>query len=135
MIMFGRLVAVVLGFLLIGFLWWLALRRFRTIRDALITEATIIEMIPVETLMEPGGVSYVPKLRFRAHDGTEHIVTRIYSSPGSWRTKRCVGQRVRIAYDPRTYNAEILRSNTNLLIWLSLFTAAILGILWVLLVD
>lgn len=134
--MIPQIVSLVLGCALIAFLWWLAFRRIRALRRAVITDGHIVDMIPVESIVRPGLISHVPRLKFRAQDGTEHMVTRVYSSFRS-RPEFRVGQRVRIAYDPETYSAEILKPahTVRLLVWLVLLTAAVVGILFVTIVD
>ena len=98
-------ISIVVGSILIGFIWWLALRRLAALRRAPKTEGTIVEMVPVQSISDSGGTSYVPRIQFRAHDGTEHVVTRVYSGSRTFR----VGQTVRIAYDPKTYSVDILK--------------------------
>ena len=135
--MLPRIVSLVLGCALLGFLWWLGLRRFQALRRALITDGLIVDMIPVESTLHPGRISHVPQLRFRAQDGTEQVVTRVYSSFRFFRPEFRVGQSVRIAYDPETCSAEILKSahTVRLLASLMLLTAAVVGILFVSITD
>lgn len=135
--MLSRIFSLALGCALLGFLWWLALRRWRSLRRALITDGIIVEMIPVESALHPGRISHMPRLTFRAQDGTQQVVTRVYSTFRLFRPQFRVGQSVRIAYDPETYSAEILQSahTIRLLASLVLLTVAVVGILCVLVID
>ena len=107
--MIAQIISAILGLAVVCFLWWLGIRRIQCLRRAPKTEGVIVEMIPVASCGELGEISHVPKLRFRGADGSEHVVTRTYSTQTLLRTEFRVGQRVRIAYDPKTGNAEILK--------------------------
>ena len=132
-----RVISIAFGLALIGFLWWLGLRRLNSIRRAEITDAIVIEMLPVQSTLHLGRVSHVPKLKILAHDGTELVVTRVHSSARLLRPEFRVGQRVRVAFDPQNRSAEILKPayTIRLLGSLIILTLAILSILCVLVID
>ena len=135
--MLPRIFSLALGCALLGFLWWLGLRRLRSLRRAIITDGVIVEMIRVESTLHPGHISHVPRLTFRAQDGTEQVVTRVYSTFRLFRPQFRVGQSVCIAYDRETCSAEILKPahTIRLLASLVLLTVAVVGILCVLVID
>ncbi len=128
--MIPQIISAVLGVAVVCFLWWLGIRRIQCLRYAPKTEGVIVEMIPVASCGELGKISRVPRLRFRGADGSEHVVTRIYSTQTTFRPEFSVGQRVRIAYDPKTGNAEILKPAYafRLLLDLVMLSAGILAV-------
>lgn len=67
-----------------------------------IGHGTVAELIPTSSGRR---TSYIPRVRFRAADGTEHEFRRSYAShPVGY----VVGERVLVAYDPQTYEGRIL---------------------------
>jgi hypothetical protein len=73
------------------------------LRRAEVTEETVVELIRRSAVKRRGATS--PKVRFQAADGSVHEFIRSYSTrpPGF-----IVGQRVVVAYCPRTFEGRIL---------------------------
>lgn len=71
---------------------------------AQVTQGTVVEIIRTTrgTGSRMGGI---PRIRFRAADGTEHEFKRGFSSRP---IGMAVGDQVPVAYDPRTYAGRIL---------------------------
>lgn len=72
------------------------------LRQAHIAHGTVAELVPTRSGHRR---SYIPRVHFRAADGTEHEFRRSYGSrPAGF----VVGERVLVAYNPQTYEGRIL---------------------------
>ena len=73
------------------------------LRSAQIGHGRVIEL--VASRGSKGRKVFAPRIRYRAGDGSEHEFTRNFrSSPAGF----VRGERVMVAYDPRTYEGRIL---------------------------
>jgi len=87
------------GFVAVGLA--LAANEYLWLRQARIGHGTVVELIK----SKGRGISYTPRVRFRADDGSEHEFTRkFYTGPVGF----VLGQRVLVAYNPRTFEGRIL---------------------------
>ena|SRR5436190_17442439 len=99
----GWTIALLVGVSLLTLAVFLAVRQHMWLREARIAEGTVIEMIGSRG--SKGGMTYKPRVEFVAADGSRHEFTRGYSSsPPDFR----VGDRLKVAYDSRTYSGRIL---------------------------
>lgn len=81
----------------------LVMREHTWLKAATVTDGTVVQLISVRG--SKGGSSYRPRVTFRDPQGQEHEFTRSWSSqPAGF----FVGERVKVAYDPRTHEGRIL---------------------------
>ncbi|MFM1767573.1 MAG: hypothetical protein RJA22_102 [Verrucomicrobiota bacterium] len=81
----------------------LVMREHTWLKAATVTEGTVVQLIA--TRGSKGGTSYKPRVTFRDKQGQEHEFTRSWSSqPAGF----FVGERIKVAYDPRTNEGRIL---------------------------
>ena len=99
----GWTIALFIGVSLLTLAVFLAVRQHMWLRDARIVDGTVVELIASRG--DKSEMTYKPRVEFIAADGSRHEFTRSYSSnpPGF-----SVGERVKVAYDPRDYSGRIL---------------------------
>ena len=81
----------------------LVMREHTWLKAATPTDGTVVQLIA--TRGSKGGTSYKPRVTFRDQQGQEHEFTRSWSSqPAGF----FVGERIKVAYDPKTHEGRIL---------------------------
>ena len=97
-------IALFIGLNLLALSLFLALRQHLWLRNARIVDGTVVELIASRDRKDEK-ISYTPRVEFKAADGSRHEFTRDYSTRPAGFT---VGERLKVAYDFRTYSARIL---------------------------
>lgn len=99
----GWTIALFIGVSLLTLAAFLALRQHMWLREARVADGTVVELIGQRG--SKGGMTYKPRVEFIAADGSRHEFIRSYSSsPAGF----SVGERIKVAYDSRTYSGRIL---------------------------
>src|SRR5215204_6154547 len=99
----GWTIALLLGVSLLTLAVFLTVRQHMWLREARVADGTVVELIGQRG--DKGSMTYKPRVEFVAEDGARHEFTRGYgSSPAGF----SVGERVKVAYDSRTYSGRIL---------------------------